>query len=200
MRRALVRMAGSLLFALYGLVLACAPAQAAVDYRFDFTVTTPAEEEIDFGFTLTYDDYVVTTGMNVLPVAQPTTPLGYPVAYAGTNVLGWWGFDDDGLAVMHDLFFSFGNPGLPFGLSAFLFQPDDSFGIDAYITSAGVYSGTGTGNALHGEGARLVTFSFAQLTVSERFDVPEPTTIMLLALGLAALAAVGRRRRCANAI
>jgi hypothetical protein len=66
----------------------------------------------------------------MMPLASPALPttLGYSVAYAGTNNSGWWGFDDDGSAILND--------------SGFTFTGDAFLGI--YLNTSGYITSTGT--------------------------------------------------------
>lgn len=162
-------------------------ANASVTYQFDFFdlqgVTGGSGNS--FTISLTYDDYVTTTGMAALSAPAATT-LGYPVNYSGTNSSGWWGFDDDGLASIGDFGFSFGPfDGTTGQLASFLFQPAQL--TTNYYTAPGVYDGAVSGNAPN------VFFGSARLTISTT-PVPEPATLALLGAGLLGVAFARRRR------
>lgn len=154
---------------------------SAVIYDFSFSNLSGVKSgsgEV-FGITLTFDDYVKTTGMNLISGAPQSTTLGYPVAYAGANSHGWWAFDDDTSSLLDDNGFTFG--GLSF--LAIFFDTNWSF-----ITSPGVYHGSVHGNAPSSfEGSVLLTVTGPQS------HVPEPLSLVLLLLGLTGIALVRKR-------
>ena len=73
------------------------PAHAVIVYQFDFTNLTGVTggSGADFRLALTFPDYVTTIAMAPIPGPPIPTTLGYPVRFAGTNLVGMWGFDDD---------------------------------------------------------------------------------------------------------
>jgi hypothetical protein len=163
---------------LAALLLLASSADASIIYKFDFTGRTGVTggTGANFSITLTYSNYVTTTGMAPAPGAPFSTTLGYPVAYAGTNNQGWWGFDDNTASVLGDSFFIFGG-------ESFLFVPSASSG---YFTAPGIFAGNVSGNAPN------AFIGSALLTITDTRTVPEPVTLALLGIGLAG---VGFSRR-----
>jgi hypothetical protein len=166
---------------LYGvlaaLLLLASSTDASIIYKFDFTGLTGVTSGTgaDFSITLTYADYVTTTGMAPAPGAPHSTTLGYPVAYAGTMNTGYWGFDDDTASVLNDDSFTFNG-------ESFLFNPVAPSG---YFTAPGIFAGTVSGNA------PTAFFGGALLTITS--TVPEPATLALVGLGLAGLGFARRK-------
>ena len=155
-------------------LLSATSARADVIYQFDFVDLSGMFEPVeydDFSITLTFPDYVTTTGMMQLAGLPQPTSLGYSVAWAGTNDNGFWGFDDDGNATISDTGFSFGG-------TSFLFLPFFPF-IPDYFTAPGVYEGRVAGNPAVG----TAFGGSATLTITDT-SVPEPATLALLGLGL----------------
>jgi hypothetical protein len=160
------------------LLLSSGAAHSDVLYAFSFTNLSGSATE-DFNISLRYADYVQVTGMNQLPLVSTSTvaSLGYAISHAGTNTLGWWGFDSTGNAIMDDMFYSYAGP-------SFLFLPTDYR--TSYLSSPGTYGGTVGGNA-------PISFNgTATLTISE---VPEPGSLALLLIGGVAALALSRRRK-----
>jgi hypothetical protein len=167
---------------LVAVILLGAPAFADVIYNFQFTNLQNYLNQTwdDFSITLTYSDYVQATGMAPIPGPSQQTTLGYLVQYAGTNKLGYWGFDDDDSAIILDDNYSYGG-------SSFLFEPYDST-ISSYYNSPGVYTGEVSGNApyaFHG---------LAALTIRETNPVPEPISMLLFGTGLVGVGGYVKRK------
>jgi len=162
-------------------LLAAPPAFATVTYQFDFTdlITHP-----DFTLSLTYDNYVTTTGL--MPLASPLpTSLGFSVIRAGTDLEGNWGFDGGNTATLNDA------GAFLFDSNSFVF--DSSTSVTDYITSPGTYPGLVFGNVADG-GFRGV----ATLVVASAPSVPEPSTSALTIIaGLGLLGLVAGRRKIA---
>ncbi len=173
--------------ALCAALLSAAPASASIIYKFDFTNLTNVQSGTgnDFSITLTYSDYVQTTGMApIAGPAQPTT-LGYSVLYAGTSSIGWWGFDDDGSASIDDGGYSHGSGNQ---YLSFLFETPYPYS-SSYYSAPGVYTGSVSGNApTYFNGS-------ASLTITDTNAVPEPGTLALASLALVGLAATRRRKQ-----
>ena len=159
---------------------------AAVIYQFDFTNLTYEDGSstgADFSVTLEYSDYVITTGMEALSGAPLLTTIGYSVAYAGTNITGWWGFDDNSYSTIDD-------EGFAFSGESFLFDPDTRPSL--YFTRPGTYTGNISGNApysFHGD---------ALLTITEINAVPIPAAVWLFGSGLIGLVGFARRKKAQN--
>lgn len=151
---------------------------ASVTYTFDFTDLDNSNPTPDFSLTLTYPEFVTTTGMmDIVGNPLPTT-LGYSVVRAGTNSLGWWGFGAAGGGLLTDS--GFGYVG-----QSFLFQPFSS--TTSYLTTPGAFEGgvMGVEGSLIGVGPSDFSGN-ATLTITET-GVPEPPVVWLLSVGLVAL-------------
>jgi hypothetical protein len=178
MKRILSRLTVAMLLAVAG------AAHSAVVYQFSFNGLSGVStgSGADFSITLTYDNYVTTTGMQALAVTDTGSQasLGYPVAFAGTNNQGWWGFDDSLGSFISDFSYSYGG-------TSFLFTPTVNPG--GYFSAPGVYAGRVAGNA---PGA---FDGSATLTIRETGAVPVPASVSLVLLGLAGVAAARAGRR-----
>lgn len=167
------------------LLVLSATASGSVVYQFSFTGLSGVSggTGADFGITLTYPTYVTTTGMVLAPggpFSASTASLGYPVAYAGTNNIGFWGFDDNTGSNLTD-------GGFGFDAASFLFIP--SVPNAGYFTTPGTFGGSVVGNAPSSFSGSAV------LTIRESGgSVPEPMPLALVALGLVALAATRLRQ------
>lgn len=159
-------------FLFTALILFSATSRAAVMY--DFAFSDINNGYADFSISLTYSDYVTSTGMAAAPNAPHATPFGYSVNYAGTNIHGSWGFDDDTGSVIDDGGFSFGG-------DAFYFSNLDA---NPYVTVAGIYNGILAGPSI---------FGTVVLTVTD-VPVPEPSIIALFAIGIFGIGYARRRQ------
>jgi hypothetical protein len=117
--------------------------------------------------------------MELLPAPLPTT-LGYSVAYAGTNPLGWWGFANNTNSILDD-------SGYSFDFDSFLFEP--TFSQSSYYTNPGSYFGIVEGNAPY------YFTGDALLTITETNPVPLPSAIWLFGSGLVGLFRVVKRKK-----
>ena len=156
------------------------PAHAVIIYQFDFTDLTGVTggSGADFRLALTFPDYVTTIAMAPIPGPPIPTTLGYPVRFAGTNLVGMWGFDDDTNSEITDVGFGFGG-------ESFLFVP--SVTPDGFFTAPGIFAGMVQGNA---------PFSFegdALLTITDTLAVSEPGVLWLLGIALISLRFMRRR-------
>jgi hypothetical protein len=126
-----------------------------------------------FSITLTYDDYVTEVGLKPIIGSPKATTLGYSVAYTGTNNVGYWAFDDNGAGKLTSNGYTFA------GESFLAYFPNS--GITNFITSADTYFGFVLGGAPFGFTGDVL------LTVTDSSNVPEPSTLLLLVLGLSGL-------------
>lgn len=118
------------------------------------------------------------TGLVPLSASYSTT-LGYDVAFAGTNMMGWWAFDDDGAGVLGDF-------GFVFNGSSFLFVPVLETG--GYYTAPGIFSGFVLGFSLTGfDGVGVLTITETGI------PTPAPAALALFGLGAITLALARRR-------
>ncbi len=166
-------------------LFAFTPVSASVVYNFSFyDIALDDNTEIDdFSVIVEMDDYIATTGMMPLspPITSSNGSMGFDVNYFGANSLGWFGFDDDGSAVIDDFHFAF------IGAS-FVFNSDDN--ISSHIVSPGTWDGGLIGNRIQ---SPVGISGLATLTITENI-VPEPATMMLFGIGLLGLAGVSRRK------
>lgn len=154
---------------------------SSVIYDFNFSNLSGVQSGSGeaFGITLTFDDYVKTTGMNLISGVPQSTTLGYSVVYSGTNSHGWWAFDDDTSGLLDNGGFAFG------GLSFLAIFYDANW---SFITAPGAYHGSIHGNAPYSfDGSVLLTVTGPQS------HVPEPISLVLLLLGLAGVALARKR-------
>jgi len=159
------------------------PAQAAVNYVFDFF---DLDRHADFSISLSFEDYVTASAFTLAPIAgdPQLTSLGYSVTKVGNSNGGWWAFNDDtgNARFVADNRFVFDG-------SALLFTPE-SKPDGGFFTQAGVYDGRVGGNDVN----RWAFGGSARLTITDTSVVPEPAGVTLLVAGLIALIAVRRYR------
>ena len=147
-----------------------AGANAGIIYHFDFT--NLSHNFSNFSLEITEPGYIQTTGL--FPIAPPlATSVGYTVQNLGENVHGWFAFSNSGGSLT--------DSGFNFSSTSFLFEPAAASG--GYYTSAGVYSGSVTGDVPSGG-----FNGRAQLTITDTSTAtPEPSSFALLALGAAGI-------------
>jgi hypothetical protein len=163
---------------------------ANITYTFDFTnihefATLDQNPKPDFSLTLTYPGFVTGTYMFPIRGGPLPTTLGFPVIYAGTNTLGWWGFEDNTAAN------AMNSQGYTYYGGSFLFLPAPF--ATGYVTTLGTFEGTVMGNdIIPGFNGYAAFNGDATLTISGT-AVPEPSTAWLFAFGLVGVL-VARRR------
>ena len=155
---------------------------SAIIYQFDFTNLSGFQYGTveQFSISLSYPDVVTTSGMSVL-TSLPLTD--YSVSYAGTNNLGWWGFDDDENSTMTDDTFIYSGRSI-------LFRPDNDLWLGGYLTAPGTYIGSVNGNYFNN-----VFNGDALLTITDTNTVPIPAAVWLFGSGLIGLVGFAKRKK-----
>ena len=180
-----------LLFACIIFSMISTSANANIIYTFNFTNLYQSfySNFDNFSISLTYSNYVTTTGMQALSNAPIPTSLGYTVNYAGTDTIGLWGFSYGSQATLDDGGFFFGSYGSD--SESFLFQPD--IYPTNYYSAPGMYYGSVSGNPLAGTGPAFN--GSAVLTITDTSAVPVPTALWLFSSGLIGLIGVARKKQ-----
>lgn len=166
--------------------------QAGVIYEFSFSnLSTGSSFDDgtvlyfdDFNISLTYDDYVTSSGLK--PVNSPTqsTSLGYGVNYSGANPSSQWAFDDDGAAELSEYGMTFN--GASFWI--FFWYPEV---LADFIKTPGTYLGAVAGNAHifnNGTYSDVGIQGSASLKVTEiTTNVPESSSLLMMLCGILGL-------------
>jgi len=184
---------------LAGLLIMVMPysAMATITYDFNFSGLSTGESLDDgsvvyfddFAITLSYEDYLTTTGIKNTNAAPQATSLGFDISFAGANPSSQWGFDDDGVAILDDFGMQFNGT----AIWIFWWSPEV---LSDFIKTPGTYMGSTSANASffhNGENIVANTNGLATLTVRDsEFSVPEPSSLTLLMFGLLGIALVRR--------
>lgn len=188
------------IFAVFLLMITAGITQAGVIYEFSFTNLSTGNNFDDgtlihfdnFNITLSYDDYVTSTGLKPLDSPAQQTSIGYSVNYSGANASSQWAFDDDGAAELIEYGITLNGA----SFSIFFWHPEI---LTDFIKAPGIYLGAAGGNAhIYHDGA-FIDVGFdgtASLKVTETVtSVPEPSSLLLLLCGALGLLAIRQSSR-----
>jgi hypothetical protein len=176
-------------FGAFSLMIMTSVAHAGVIYDFSFSnLSTTFDFEDgskryfdDFNITLTYEDYVTSSGVKPIKSTPQPTSVGYEVKFVGAHPVSQWLFDDDGAAEINDEGITYNGT----SFSVFFFFPEV---LTDFIRSPGTHSGYINGNAsiFFNDKYHYTAFEGnALLNVIETTQVPEPTPLLLLLGGMA---------------